>query len=114
MESNIMVLKAILKMDFPEANIITFTNSVEACRSIELVGYDRIITDFMMPILTGENLIERARWSSINSHTPIAVCSAYGENEVISSLQTRYELVRSIPKPLDRTKLNKFIKEGKL
>lgn len=93
--------------EIPEYSIETFSDSCEAAKTIEDKAYDLIISDYMMPVLTGENLIHRARWSAYNSKTPIIISSAFYDNPVVESLKVIYENVEVITKPIEMDKILK-------
>lgn len=60
-------------------------NGPEAVDRLDSYSYDLIITDILMPIGTGFDVVQTVR--DRNSHLPILVCSSYLTREVYSQLR---------------------------
>ena len=75
----ILYMKSLLQ-DYYEVH--TAGNGYEALMYAEKLRPDLIITDLMMPEMSGEELCQRLRDSELLCHIPIVVVTARGEDEV--------------------------------
>jgi len=109
-EANLKVLRLLLNR-VDSYDIDSFTKPQEAVEQIKKQKYNYILTDYMMPYVTGEKIVEEVRNSTINKYTKIAIKSANAEDIVITSLILRYDNITVIPKPINKEMLNSFLKE---
>ena len=109
-EANLRVLWRLINRE-GTYEIDAFTDPQEAVLKIKETQYDYILTDYMMPYISGEQIVEEARNSVTNKDTKIAIISAYSEDSVIGSLIVRYDNVTVIPKPINKNILYEFLKE---
>lgn len=82
-EDEMIMLKTIeLRLKKDGFNVIATQDGMEALRKIEESSPDLIITDIMMPFLSGLEIIESVR-KKMGRKTPIIVLSAMGQENVV-------------------------------
>ena len=90
--------------------IVTFANGEDALKVFENDphGFDVVITDLTMPVLTGDQLA--ARVLEIRPDLPVILCSGYSEklSEEILPARDRYQYLQ---KPINLEKLAVMIRE---
>jgi DNA-binding response OmpR family regulator len=88
---------------------LTATNGKEALEKIKTHKVDLIITDLMMPVMDGIELIKQSR--ILNSKIPIAVISGYGDvKNVIGALT--HGAYNFVSKPFTINEIETIIKKG--
>lgn len=99
----------ILEEHFPEANLVTAMDGLEAFVKSHNLTFDLIITDHKMPYCTGLDFIKKMRATdNLNGNSPIIMISGYIpeiESE-ISSLENLYYM----DKPFKIERLLKYCK----
>lgn len=90
------------------ANVVFCDHPQKAWQAIDKDEYDLIITDFKMPIITGDEFISIVRASKLNAHTPIILCSAFINKLVITEL-SRESKVYFLSKPFDSKALLELV-----
>lgn len=82
-EDEMIMLKTIeLRLKKDGYNVIATQDGMEALRKIEELSPDLIITDIMMPFLSGLEIIETVK-KKLGRKTPIIVLSAMGQENVV-------------------------------
>jgi DNA-binding response OmpR family regulator len=82
-EDEMIMLKTIeLRLKKDGFNVIATQDGMEAIKKIEELCPDLIITDIMMPFLSGLEIIESVR-KKMGRKTPIIVLSAMGQENVV-------------------------------
>src|SRR5665647_3940404 len=82
-EDEMIMLKTIeLRLKKDGYNVIATQDGMEALKKIEESSPDLIITDIMMPFLSGLEIIESVR-KKMGRKTPIIVLSAMGQENVV-------------------------------
>jgi len=82
-EDEMIMLKTIeLRLKKDGYNVIATQDGMEALKKIEELCPDLIITDIMMPFLSGLEIIETVK-KKLGRKTPIIVLSAMGQENVV-------------------------------
>lgn len=97
---SMFVAYKMIKAVFDECDITQAINGKQAIDYYELYTYDLIVTDIMMPVMDGLQLIEHIR---SKSDLPIIVVSAFTDN-----LNPRHNNITILGKPLSVQKLINF------
>ncbi len=73
-----LMLQHSLQMLGPDYEIITATDTVSAINLVEKESFDLILTDYMLPVMTGVDLALAVR--QISPDTPVVLMTAYGSS----------------------------------
>lgn len=84
--------------DSEHYNVKTAENGKVALKILENSHIDVIITDLLMPSMTGISLIREMK--KRNNNTPIIIITAYGATDMVKEIITE-GVFRLIEKPLD-------------
>ncbi|GAA0299877.1 ATP-binding protein [Gracilibacillus halotolerans] len=103
---NLKLLQALLEDDY---NIHAVTNAKEALENIHLRPWDLVISDVMMPNMSGYELTEKIREQFEISELPILLLTARNQIEDISS-GFEYGANDYITKPIDSLELKMRVK----
>ncbi|MFN8453634.1 MAG: response regulator [Anaerolineae bacterium] len=71
-----LMLQHTLQMLGPDYEIVTATDTVSAINLVEKESFDLILTDYMLPVMTGVDLALAVR--QISPDTPVVLMTAYG------------------------------------
>jgi diguanylate cyclase (GGDEF)-like protein/PAS domain S-box-containing protein len=80
-EINLRILSRFAERLGRDVTVRTFTNPATALEHIAAATPDLIVTDFVMPEITGEEFIRRCRTLLASSEVPIIVVTAYEDQE---------------------------------
>ncbi len=86
--------------------VISVYNGEEALNKLCTQKYDLLITDIVMPNLSGTELISRIR--SINAEIPIMVVSGKLNEKLIADLR-KSGIKFILPKPINPTRFRKMV-----
>jgi DNA-binding response OmpR family regulator len=89
--------------------VISCLDGLEALDTLAKESFDLVVTDYEMPHLSGESLIERIRSSARHEKLPIVVVSAHTEEELTDVLM-RKGAAFYLPKPLDFRQLVSIVR----
>jgi DNA-binding response OmpR family regulator len=81
-DNSILSLLLKFKLEKEGYNLFMAVNGIEAISLIEEHNPDMILTDIMMPFVSGLELISHVR-NKLNSKTPIVVFSSAGQEEMV-------------------------------
>ncbi|HKJ47606.1 MAG TPA: response regulator [Christiangramia sp.] len=99
-EVTLMLFESIFK-GFDQITLETEANSEKAMERIQIVDYDLIITDLMMPVLNGFDLITKVKTGNKRmSQIPIIACSARTDTRVVDRVKS-LGAIDFIHKPLE-------------
>ena len=109
-EMNLEVISSILEM--MDLQVCRASSGTEALRIMEAEKYDIIITDDMMPGMSGTELMQlvKERTDCINSQTPMVVLTANAVSGVIDEYIAR-GFQGYLSKPIDIDQLQKVLKK---
>jgi len=90
------VLSAIVKnLDHAGYRIITANDGMEGLKKIKSGGYDLVITDIVMPYVSGTGVVSALKES--NPHIPVIAITGYGEIPETMAVEQKADLVLSKP-----------------
>jgi signal transduction histidine kinase/DNA-binding response OmpR family regulator len=103
-EDNHEIVKFVSRLFRDEFNVITAYNGDEGVKKVNSLLPDVVLTDIMMPIKDGIELIQEVKGSELTSHIPVVVFSAK------ASLESRLEGLKHgadayFPKPFNTDEL---------
>jgi DNA-binding NtrC family response regulator len=100
------VLSAIVKnLKHAGYKIITANDGMEGLKKIKSGGYDLVITDIVMPYVSGTGVVSALKES--NAHIPVIAITGYGEIPETMAAEQKADLVLS--KPVRMWKLKEHI-----
>jgi len=74
-------------MDVLEENIDTAENGAEALEKINQNYYDFVISDYNMPVMDGQELIDQIRNSSMQSSIPVLMVTSETDDNRLAAVQ---------------------------
>ncbi len=90
------VLSAIVKnLEHAGYKIITANDGMEGLKKIKSGGYDLVITDIVMPYVSGTGVVSALKES--NPHIPVIAITGYGEIPETMAVEQKADLVLSKP-----------------
>ena len=90
------VLSAIVKnLDHAGYRIITANDGMEGLKKIKSGGYDLVITDIVMPYVSGTGVVSALKES--NPHIPVIAITGYGEIPETMAVEQKADFVLSKP-----------------
>jgi DNA-binding NtrC family response regulator len=92
------------------AELSVATDGGEALELVRRGDYAVVVTDHLMPGLTGVELLERA--ARIAPRTERILVSAYGDAEVLTDAINRGHISHFLPKPVDLRELRNLVKRA--
>lgn len=106
-EFNLMVLEEMIKISYPNAEIVTAENGLKASQILQENSFDLILSDINMPIMDGYGLIEKIK-NEYQLTTPTIAVTAFaiqGDKEKL--LMAGFDFY--ISKPIDMVELHKIL-----
>jgi CheY-like chemotaxis protein len=95
-EDDLDVLSAIVKnLEHAGYRIITANDGMEGLKKIKSGGYDLVITDIVMPYVSGTGVVSALKES--NPHIPVIAITGYGEIPETMAVEQKADLVLSKP-----------------
>ena len=90
------VLSAIVKnLEHVGYRILTANDGMEGLKKIKSGGYDLVITDIVMPYVSGTGVVSALKES--NPHIPVIAITGYGEIPETMAVEQKADLVLSKP-----------------
>ena len=90
------VLSAIVKnLEHVGYKILTANDGMEGLKKIKSGGYDLVITDIVMPYVSGTGVVSALKES--NPHIPVIAITGYGEIPETMAVEQKADLVLSKP-----------------
>lgn len=108
---NLMVISTVLKIRFPQANLIECHSGKEAIEMIEANRFDLIFLDLHMPDLNGFEVAKHIREQEIIQQTtpiPIVAVSAEKESNIYQQLEIN-GFTAYLQKPISKLTMNTLI-----
>jgi DNA-binding response OmpR family regulator len=107
-EDDLDVLSVIRKhLDFQGYEIIVATDGMEGLKKLESGGYDLVITDIVMPYVSGVGVVTalKKKWPEI----PVIAITGFGKEPEAAAMEKQADLV--LAKPVKMAALVKQIEE---
>ena len=105
-EDDLDVLSVIMKhLNFQGYEIIVATDGMEGLKRLESGGYDLVITDIVMPYVSGVGVISALKEK--RPHIPVIAITGFGEEPKEAALEKKVDMV--IAKPVKITLLKDYI-----
>jgi two-component system response regulator HydG len=92
-----------------EFEVITAFSGQEAISKIKDIAFDLVITDYNMPDMNGEDVINQAK--EMKPSLPILLFSVYHDDSFTLTSRIKNKADGIISKPIDHSQLNKVIHE---
>jgi CheY-like chemotaxis protein len=100
------VLSMIVKhLEHAGFNVVTAKDGMEGLKELKLGGYDLVVTDIVMPYVSGTGLVTALKESK--PHIPIIAITGYGEEPEAVATEKKANLVLS--KPVKMSELKEHI-----
>jgi two-component system, NtrC family, response regulator HydG len=94
----------------PLATLTTAASGGDALDLLRAGDFAAVVTDHLMPGLTGVELLERA--ARVAPHTQRILVSAYGDVEMLTEAINRGHVSHFLPKPVDPRQLRELVKQA--
>ena len=107
-EDDLDVLSVIMKhLNFQGYEIIVATDGMEGLKRLESGGYDLVITDIVMPYVSGVGVVTalKKKWPDI----PVIAITGFGKEPEAAAMEKQADLV--LAKPVKMAELVKQIKK---
>ena len=95
-EDDLDVLSVIMKhLNFQGYEIIVATDGMEGLKKLESGGYDLVITDIVMPYVSGVGVVTalKQKWPDI----PVIAITGYGKEPEAAAMEKQADLVLAKP-----------------
>lgn len=76
-------------------DVVTAKDGMEGLKKLKAGGYDLVITDIVMPYVSGTGLVTALKES--NTHIPVIAMTGYGEEPEAVATEKKADLVLSKP-----------------
>ena len=107
-EDDPSVLSVIIKhLDYLGYNVMTATDGMEGLKKLESGGYDLVITDIVMPYVSGVGLVTAIKEKT--PHIPVIAITGYGKEPEAAAMEKEADLV--LAKPVKMSVLKEHIAE---
>ena len=87
--------------------VMTAADGMEGLKKIKAGGYDLVITDIVMPFVSGTGVVTSLK--ELNPNIPVIAITGYGPEPEAVAIEKKADLVLS--KPMKMTKLKKHVEE---
>jgi len=101
------LMKAILKQE--QLDVVVARDGIEGLEQARAELPDLIITDLMMPRLSGPDMIRRLRASPEHKHVPILAITAHGIDRAMDAIKAGAS--RALARPFENHLLLVFVKD---
>ncbi len=108
-EFNLMVLEEMIKIFYPDIEIVTALNGKLGFEKVSQESFDLILSDVNMPVMDGYELIQKIR-SELGVQTPVIAATAFaiqGDKEKL--LLAGFD--NYVSKPIDINELEQVLKQ---
>jgi CheY-like chemotaxis protein len=92
-------VKELLDFSFPEIQVETAANGLDAMEKLKDAGIDAVLTDYRMPGMNGIDLVNRIRKS--RPDLPTLMFTAYADEGTLNDLRNRAPGLEVLAKPVD-------------
>ncbi|MEJ2724667.1 MAG: response regulator [Deltaproteobacteria bacterium] len=107
-EDDTDVLSVIIKhLDYLGYNVMTATDGMEGLKKLESGGYDLVVTDIVMPYVSGVGLVTAIKQKT--PHIPVIAITGYGKEPEAAAMEKEADLV--LAKPVKMSILKDHIAE---
>lgn len=106
-EFNLMVLEEMIKIEYPDIEIVTANNGQEACEILKENSFNLILSDINMPVMDGYTLIEKIKKEFLLKTPTIAVTAFAIQGDKEKLLMAGFDYY--ISKPIDMLELHKVL-----
>ena len=107
-EDDLDVLNMIIRhLEYLGFRVITATDGMEGLKKLESGGYDLVITDIVMPYISGVGVVTALKEKY--PHIPIIAITGYGKEPEAVAMEKKADLVLS--KPVKMSLLKKYISQ---
>lgn len=107
-EDDLDVLSMIIKhLEHLGYKVITATDGMEGLKKLESGGYDLVITDIVMPYVSGVGVVTALKEK--REDIPVIAITGYGKEPGAAALEKKADLV--LDKPVRMSVLNDYINE---
>ena len=105
-EDDLDVLSMIIKhLKYLGYGIITATDGMEGLKRLESGGYDLVITDIVMPYISGVGVVSTLKEKY--PHIPVIAITGYGKEPEAVAMEKKADLV--LAKPVKMSLLKEYI-----
>ena len=105
-EDDVNVLSVIVKhLEHAGYHVMTATDGLEGLKQLKLGGYDLVLTDIVMPYVSGTGVVTALKES--NPTIPVIAMTGYGQEPETVAIERKADLVLS--KPVKMSHLKKHI-----
>ena len=112
-EDDQAVLSAIAKhLSHTGYGVVTASDGLEGLKKIKSGGYDLVITDIVMPYVSGTGVVTCLK--ETNPHIPVIAITGYGPEPEAVAVEKKADLVLSKPIKMSelKTHIAELIKQG--
>ena len=107
-EDDLDVLSMIIKhLKYLKYEIITATDGMEGLKRLEEGGYDLVITDIVMPFVSGVGVVTTLKEKY--PHIPVIAITGYGKEPEAAAMEKKADMV--LAKPVKMSDLNNYVAE---
>jgi CheY-like chemotaxis protein len=92
-------LRELLDVYAPHVTVVAAANGAEALETIARVQVDAVLTDYRMPTMNGEQLVQEIR--QCYPGLPVMMLTALAAPQTLHELQRRFPGLAVVIKPLD-------------
>ncbi len=105
-----LFIKTILEKD--GFNVAIAYNGEEALKTIETASVDLILLDWMMPVLSGFDVLKNLQNNQDKSRIPVMVVTAsVTDSDTVSFIRKQMNVVEFMPKPIEHVYLLQRVHE---
>ena len=102
------VLSTLLKqLEYFGYKVITASDGMEGMRKLDAGGYDLVITDIVMPFISGVGVVTALKEKM--PHIPVIVMTGYGKEPEAAAMEKKADIV--LAKPVKMSVLKDTIEE---
>lgn len=109
-QNNLYVLREVIRLHFPETEILEACSGIEALTIVNTELVDIILMDIKMPEMDGFETAGLIHGRSKTSQIPIIFLSAYDQNSLALKLNSSEKKIHYLLKPIDETQLIDMLK----
>ncbi|MBN1848057.1 MAG: response regulator [Deltaproteobacteria bacterium] len=107
-EDDLDVLSMLIKhLKYLGYEVVIATDGMEGLKRIESGGYDLVITDIVMPFVSGVGVVTALKGKF--PHIPVIAITGYGKEPESAAMEKKADLV--LAKPVKMSDLKKYISD---
>ncbi len=103
--TNLYVLHEVIRLHYPETEILKASSGIEALTIVNSEQIDIILMDVKMPVMDGFETAKLILGRGKTSHIPIIFLSAYDSDSLKLKSNLIAGRIRYLTKPIDETQL---------